>query len=110
MGWEQRNDFQPTSVTLAKECRHAPRLSRIDHMLISDDQLIARVSEIVRQFGCEVLALGPPKLKAKSTGHVYGPSVVVKPLRRKLSPKELAEMTLQVTAKVPGITAVSIAR
>lgn len=78
-------------------------------MLISDDQLIRRVGEIVRQFGCEALTLGPHRLKPNGTGHVWGPSVVVRAHRGTLSPTELAEMTRLVTTKVPGITAISIA-
>jgi hypothetical protein len=77
-------------------------------MLITDEQLIGRVSAVVQRFDCEALALGPHALRQQDLGHIFGPSVIVRSRRSKISPEELAEMTVQVTTKVPGITQISL--
>lgn len=76
-------------------------------MLISEAQLLARVSEVIRPFGCEVTAIGPNGCQQRDFGRVYGPSVIVRGLVGGASPDVVARMTQEVTSKVSGITGVS---
>lgn len=79
-------------------------------MLISEQQLIARASEILRTFGCEAAGLGPNGYQRREFGHVYGPSILIKPSAHDLTPDDLDRMSSEIIAKVSGICGLSVDR
>ena len=72
---------------------------------MTDEELLSRVNEVIKPFGCIATDLGPDGVGVQGDARVYGPSVFVS-FPPHTNNEDISRISNKITNEVPGITRV----